>query len=92
MVKLTALVEEAFLLLGLKVKDKVTEQFGVATSISFDLYGCVQILINPPVRADGTKAEAGWYDMKRLIVLDNQPIMELPQFIEVPGGELLPLQ
>ena len=34
-------------LLGLKVKDKVTGFTGIITSVSFDLYGCIQVIITP---------------------------------------------
>ena len=34
-------------LLGLKVKDRVSDFEGVVISISFDLYGCVQADVRP---------------------------------------------
>ena len=39
--------EKHFNLLGMKGKDVVTGFKGVITSLSFDLYGCVQAVINP---------------------------------------------
>lgn len=78
-------------LLGLRVRDRVTGSVGVVTSVSFDLYGCVQGLLDPPTGEDGKKGERWWYDTKRLEVLDSTPIMELPDFSDVPGGQELPI-
>jgi hypothetical protein len=80
-----------FHLLGRKCKDLVTGQEGVVTSISFDLYGCVQVLLTPPVNVEGKRGEVWWYDSKRMEVLAPTPIMEVPDFKEAPGGEALPL-
>ena len=40
-------VQKHFKVLGYRVKDKVTGYTGVATSVCFDLYGCVQVTVNP---------------------------------------------
>lgn len=74
-------------LLGKKVRDKVTKVEGIVTSISFDLYGCVQAIVNPGVGSDGKLLEVFWYDVKRLEVTDNKRAMEAPDFDDVPGGE-----
>ena len=66
-------------LLGLKVRDSVTNYEGVVTSISFDLYGCVQAIVTGPAQSDG-KHTSGWYDVTRLTVLDARPVMALPDF------------
>ena len=66
-------------LLGLKVRDAVTQYEGVVTSLSFDLYGCVQAVVTGPTQSDG-KHTSGWYDVTRLTVLDARPVMELPDF------------
>ena len=82
-------------LLGLNVRDVITGFEGVVTSISFDLYGCVQSLVTCPVKAakDGeTKFESFWFDEKRLIAIDTTPVMDVPSFGgSVPGGQTLPL-
>ena len=44
-------MQNHFELLGYKVKDSVTGFTGVVTSISFELYGCVQALVH----GDSTK-------------------------------------
>jgi len=81
-----------FDLLGKKVKDKVTGLEGIVTSISYDLYGCIQCLITPSVDEKGSLPERWWYDSKRLVVLDHTPVMEVPNFDkEPPGGQELPL-
>ena len=69
-------------LLGRKVEDRVTGQTGVVTSISFDLYGCIQAVVHPPVKEDGSsKGEAAWYDINRLKVSAAEPVMERPDFV-----------
>lgn len=55
-------------LLGLKAKDAVTGFSGVVTSISFDLYGCVQAIVTPPVDKDGNAKDGRWFDIIRLHV------------------------
>ena len=63
--------------LGLKVKDKVTGRVGIITSISFDLYGCIQVVITPQC---GETFGASWYDIIRVEVLDEKPILDLPNY------------
>lgn len=77
-------------LLGLKVEDKVTGYAGVVTSISFDLYGCIQAIVTPGLNKDGKRISGDWFDVNRLIVVDNIPVMEAPNFAAGPiadGGK-----
>lgn len=67
-------------LLGLKVKDKVTGFSGVVTSISFDLYGCVQAIVHPGIGKDGKALECHWFDVGRLEILSKKPVMQTPTF------------
>ena len=67
-------------LLGLKVEDKVTGLSGVITSISFDLYGCVQAVVRPPIDKDGKIPDCGWYDVGRLKITGKKPVMDVPNF------------
>ena len=67
--------------LGKKVKDRVTGMEGIATSVSFDLYGCIQVLIHPGLKDDGTPRETRWFDSNRLTVTNDVPVMEPPSFI-----------
>jgi hypothetical protein len=75
-------------LLGLKVRDAVTGFEGVVSSVCFDLYGCVQAVVTPPMAAKdaGKLEDSRWFDTKRLAVLDSRPVMEVPTFEVVPGG------
>lgn len=65
-------------LLGLKVRDRVTGMLGVVSCISYDLYGCVQAVVTPPVDEKGSLPEGKWFDVSRLEVLDRAPVMEIP--------------
>ena len=73
-------------LLGLKVEDKVTGFTGVVGSISFDLYGCIQDLVNPGMGTDGKLRDQCWFDISRLNVLDETPVMKVPNFNDEPHG------
>ena len=74
-------------LLGLKVQDKVTGQKGVVASISFDLYGCVQAIVNPGMDKDGKPRDSLWFDVARLTVLDKKPVMQTPDYEYGPQAE-----
>lgn len=81
-------------MLGKKVEDKVTGFKGVVTSVSFDLYGCVQTIVNPGIQADFKLGEQCWFDVARLKILDPEPVMQRPNFIdgEVAKGEKGPAE
>lgn len=81
-------MEKHFELFGLKVRDAVTGFEGVVTTISFDLYGCVQAIVTPELdkKAAGDSERSRWFDTKRLVALSKKPVMALPTFENVPGG------
>lgn len=45
-------------LLGMRVEDRVTGFRGVVSSVGFDLYGCIQAIVNPGQDKDGKLMEA----------------------------------
>ena len=71
-------------ILGLPVKDRVTGFEGVVSSVSFDLYGCVQCIVTPKTAtADQAPKlnDSHWFDFKRLEVKKGaKAVMELPDF------------
>lgn len=83
-------MDQHLALLGHEVRDRVTGSMGVVTSLSFDLYGCVQAIVTPPSKKDGTQPDAHWYDVKRLEVRSKKPVMPIPDFESTtyrePGG------
>jgi hypothetical protein len=80
-------VKEQLKLLGLQVRDMTTGFVGIVTCVAFDLYGCIQAVVQPAVSKEG-KIEAGrYFDTKRLLVLCEKPVMPVPNFDIVPGGE-----
>lgn len=83
-------MKEYLKLLGYLVNDVVTNQKGIVTSISFDLAGCVQSLIMPACSSEGTLPDPHWFDTKRLVLLSKEPVMPLPVFEIIPGGQSLP--
>ena len=46
-------IEKQIGLLGFRVVDKVTGFKGVVTSVCFDIYGCVHVLIMPATGENG---------------------------------------
>lgn len=73
-------VKEHLAWLGFRVQDKITGFKGVATSVSFDLYGCMQVLINPGLQKDDKLGDQMWFDASRLQVLAKKPVMDVPEF------------
>jgi hypothetical protein len=74
-------VYEHLELLGKKVEDRVTGFKGVVASVSFDLYGCIQAVVNPGMGKDGKLGEQTWFDIARLKVMSDKPVMAPPDFI-----------
>jgi hypothetical protein len=67
-------------ILGHRVRDRVTGAEGVVTSVTFDLYGCVQAIVNGGLDKDGKPKETFWYDIARLEIIGDR-VMPLPDFI-----------
>ena len=67
--------------LGRRVTDRVTGFQGVVTSISFDLYGCVQAIITPPASSTTEQEKCRWMDLARLEVEEGDPVMQRPDFL-----------
>lgn len=67
-------------MLGFKAKEKVTGMTGVIDSIAFDLYGCVQASLRPPIDEDGNFPDGRWFDIARLQRTGKKRVMPLPNF------------
>ena len=67
-------------LLGMRVRDRVTGFTGVVATVGFDLYGCIQAIVNPGADADGKLRDSQWFDVNRLEVTEAKPVMERPRF------------
>lgn len=67
-------------LLGQKARDRVTGFEGVVASISFDLYGCIQAVLSPPLDKDGKMQDGRWFDIHRLEIVDAARVMPVPAF------------
>lgn len=80
-------IKKHMALLGHRVEDKVTGCKGVVASISFDLYGCVQAIVNPGMFKDGKLKDSLWFDVSRLTVLSKSPVMEVPNYDYGPQAE-----
>lgn len=73
-------VRKHFELLGMRIEDSVTGFKGVVESISFDLYGCIQVVANPGLDKDGKQGECKWFDVSRLKITSLEPVMARPNF------------
>ena len=67
-------------LLGRRITDRVSRLEGVVTSISFDLCGRIQVLVEPYLDADARLRESIWIDINRLEVQAGDPVMARPDF------------
>ncbi|MCI0532384.1 MAG: hypothetical protein L0Y74_10650 [candidate division Zixibacteria bacterium] len=67
-------------LLGLEAQDKVTGAKGVITSISFDLFGCIQAVLTPKIEKGGEVKSGNWMDVPRLEIKKRKAVMPLPDF------------
>lgn len=74
------MVKKQLAKLGFTVKDKITGFEGIVTSVNFDLYGCIQLLVHPGLDEKGKIREAQWFDTARLEILNEEPIMKQPKF------------
>ena len=73
-------IKDHFQYLGMEVKDKVTGFSGVVTTLSFDLYGCIQTIVTPKVDKEGNIPDGRWFDIARLTVTSDVPAMESPDY------------
>lgn len=80
------LINRHLAMLGMKVQDKVTGFRGVVTSISIDLYGCIQALVHPGMDKEKMLDQA-WFDVGRLSVVGKAPVMERPNHEYGPQAE-----
>ncbi|MNG26724.1 hypothetical protein D3C84_1117490 [compost metagenome] len=80
-------VQKHLSLLGLRATDRVSGFSGVVTSIGFDLYGCIQAVLHPGANSDGKMGESLWFDVNRLEIVDQAPVMETPNFEFGPVAE-----
>jgi hypothetical protein len=65
-------------LLGCKGKDIITDFKGIITSVCFDLYGCIQVILTHKVDKDGKEVDSRWLDINRIKVLDKRLVMQMP--------------
>ena len=73
-------VQKHLELLGMPCKDRVTGLTGVVTSVGFDLYGCVQAIVHPGLDEKGVLKDTLWFDIARLEITSDTPVMNRPNF------------
>jgi hypothetical protein len=60
--------------LGKKYEDRITGFSGIAIGRVVYITGCNQVLIAPPISADGALRDSAWFDEQRLKTLDGKQI------------------
>lgn len=80
------MIQETIALLGYRGTDKITGVSGIITSACFDLYGCVQVVLAPAAKPDGSVDDGRWFDVQRIELSDETPVMAAPDF-DAAGGE-----
>jgi hypothetical protein len=56
----------------------------VVATVGFDLYGCIQAVVNPGTDEGGKLMDSQWFDVNRLRVTDQTPVMPRPEFEWTP--------
>ena len=79
-------VEKNLQLLGHKATDKISGVSGIITSVSFDLFGCIQATLNRGVDKDGKPFDAYWFDVARLNITSKTRVMGVPDFVRDDKG------
>ena len=69
-------------LLGLKGTDKITGYKGVVDSVCFDLYGCIQVSLKPPMTKEGEVPAGCWFDVTRVKIESKKRVVDMPNFYE----------
>lgn len=68
-------------MLGREGKDKITGVKGIISSISFDLYGCIQVVLTPSkVKENSEIVFAGWFDINRIELTKKKRTMVPPSY------------
>ena len=73
--------------LGYRARDRVTGMEGVIVSVVFDLYGCIQVILNPGLDKEGKPGDSHYYDVSRLEFLSKKPVMDQPNYHFGPQAE-----
>lgn len=60
--------------LGQKAMDRITGFTGMVTGRAEYISGCEQLLVQPPVKSDGTFVDPHWIDIDRLVVVEEKPV------------------
>lgn len=64
------------IVLGQKVKDKVSGYTGIAVAKTDFLNGCCRISVQAPVGKDGKVPDQEWFDNQQIQVITKRPILE----------------
>ncbi len=58
------------IMLGDRVKDRITGFTGIAVSSTEYLNGCIRIAVDPPVDKDGKSVDQQWFDHQQMNIVE----------------------
>jgi len=67
-------------MLGKPGTDAVSGFSGIVTSVSFDLYGCVQAVLTPKADKKGDIKDGHWFDVARIKITNGKTVLTPPDF------------
>jgi len=76
--------------IGDRVKEKITGYAGVVTAKCEYITGCKQVLVNPPLKADGGYEDPRWFDEDRVDVTEAKVVTIT--VVENGFGEAAPIK
>lgn len=72
--------------LGDRVQDRVNGMQGIATGLCEYMNGCVQVLISPRCKEDGSVINGRWVDVGQVELMESNPLGIAQRSSSVVGG------
>ena len=69
-------------MLGKAGIDAVSGFSGIVTTISYDLYGCVQAVLTPKADKKEGIRDGHWFDIARIKITNEKTVLRVPDFKE----------
>ena len=77
-------VSEYLALLGKSGRDRISGYAGTIVAVSFDLFGCAQVILKPPIDKDGKLDTGHFFDVNRIEITDHARKMPVPNYPALP--------
>ena len=80
-------MDEYLKLMGYECEDRITGYKGIATSISFDLYGTIEMTLTPKTQEEKEARWGQWFHASRIKKISENPVMDVHDFNFTVGTE-----